>query len=188
MAAVTRRNVYLAGMMGTGKSTVGRELARLMGRKFIDTDAALERRLGMSVSECFTRHGEAHFRVEEKALALELAALHNRVVATGGGTLLDPEVRKVFHDTGLVICLFTTKDELVSRLERTDKRPLLQGEDVDLRVETLLRQRKELYDSISIRVDTSTLTPQEAAGKIFDLLRLRQKILEQLQSQYIVIT
>lgn len=186
--AVTRRNVYLAGMMGTGKSTVGRELARLMGRKFIDTDAALERRLGMSVSECFTREGEAYFRAHEKALALELAALNNRVVATGGGTLLDAEVRRVFQETGLVICLFTEKDELVSRLGRTEKRPLLQGENIDQKVEDLLRQRKEIYDQISIRVDTSNLTPQGAAGKIFDLLKLRQKILEQLQSQYIVIT
>lgn len=188
MAAVTRRNVYLAGMMGTGKSTVGRELARLMGRKFIDTDAALERRLGMTVSECFAREGEAYFRAQEKALALELSTLHNRIVATGGGTLLDPETRSVFQTTGLVICLFTDKDELVSRLERTDKRPLLHGEDLDERVESLLAQRKEIYDSISIRVDTSNLTPQEAARKIYDLLKLRQKILEQLQSQYIVIT
>ena len=188
MAAVSRRNVYLAGMMGTGKSTVGRELARLMGRKFVDTDAALERRLGMPVSECFVREGEAWFRAQEKALSLELAALSNRVVATGGGTLLDPEVRALFTSTGVVICLFTQKEELVTRLERTDKRPLLKDQPIDQKVEELLRQRKEVYDAIPIRIDTTHLTPQEAAHKIHDLLKLRQKILAQLQSQYIVIT
>jgi shikimate kinase len=186
--AVTRRNVYLAGMMGTGKSTVGRELARLMGRKFIDTDSALERRVGMTVSECFAREGEAFFRAQEKALALELATMTNRVVATGGGTLLDAEVRRLFIATGVVICLFTQSDQLVTRLERTDKRPLLHGVDLKDRVDELLAQRKEIYDNIQIRIDTTNLTPAEAAGKIFDLLKLRQKILDQLQSQYIVIT
>lgn len=186
--ALTRRNIYLAGMMGTGKSTVGRELARLMGRKFIDTDNALERRLGMTVNEVFAQHGETFFRTEEKNLAMELSAVNNRVVATGGGTLLDAEVRKAFTATGVVICLFTSQDQLVSRLERTDKRPLLHGENLKQRVEDLMRQRKEIYDNISIRVDTSSLTPPEAARKIFDLLKIREKILDQLQSQYIVIT
>jgi len=185
---LTRRNVYLAGFMGTGKSTVGRELARLMGRKFIDTDIALERRLGMTVSEAFAQKGETFFRAEEKALALQLTETHSRVVATGGGTLLDPDVRKAFAQTGLIICLFTNKDELVQRLERTDKRPLLRGESVRSKVDELLEKRREIYDKISIRVDTTNLTPQEAARKIFDLLKIRQRVLDQLQSQYIEIS
>lgn len=185
MAAVTRRNIYLAGFMGTGKSTVGRELARLMGRKFIDTDHVLEKRMGMSVSEAFASRGEPYFRAEEKKLALELAQTNNRVVATGGGTLLDPETRLAFSRSGLMICLFTTSSELVGRLERTDKRPLLRGDGLTKRVEELLEQRREIYDQISIRVDTTHLTPPEAARKIFDLLKIRQRVLDQLQSQYI---
>lgn len=188
MAALTRRNIYLAGFMGTGKSTVGRELAKLMGRKFIDTDVAMERRLGMSVSEAFARQGETYFRGQEKALALELSETFNRVVATGGGTLLDSDVRQAFARTGLIICLFTNQDQLVQRLERTDKRPLLKGENLKGRVEELLQQRQEIYDRISIRVDTTSLTPQEAARKIFDLLKIRQRVLDKLQTQYIEIS
>ena len=183
-----KRNVYLAGFMGTGKSTIGKELAKLLGRKFIDVDDAMEKRFGMTVNEIFASHGEEFFRVEEKKLALELAESHNRVVATGGGTILDPDVREAFHNTGLMICLFTTKDELVKRLERTSKRPLLKGSSVQERVEELMRQREEIYAKISIRVNTTNLTPQEAARKIVDLLRTRQRILDKLQSQYIVIS
>ncbi|MBM3462434.1 MAG: shikimate kinase [Armatimonadetes bacterium] len=188
MAAVTKRNIYLAGFMGTGKSTVGRELARLMGRKFIDTDQALEKLLGMTVNETFAQKGEEFFRTEERKLALELADTFNRVVATGGGTLLDPEVRMAFAKSGLMICLFTTEDQLVQRLERTDKRPMLKGGELRDRVEQLLQERKEIYDKISIRVDTTNLTPQEAARKIHDLLKMRQRVLDRLQSQYIEIS
>ena len=182
---MTRRNIYLAGFMGTGKSSVGRELARLMGRKFVDTDVALERRLGTSIGETFRLQGEAFFRAEEKRLALELADTFNRVVATGGGTLLDDEVRAAFTQKGLVICLFTSKDELVERLERSHKRPLLAGESTSERVDALLAQRRALYEKISIRVDTTQMTPQQAAGRIHDLLKVRERVLDQLQSQYI---
>jgi shikimate kinase len=185
---LTRRNIYLAGFMGTGKSTVGRELARLMGRKFIDTDHALEKQLGMTVNEIFALNGEAFFRERERELSMELATKSNRVVATGGGTLLDADVRRVFAETGLVICLFTNNDQLVTRLERTDKRPMLKGEDLRNRVEELLTQRQAIYDSITLRVDTTNLTPQQAAHKIYDLLKLRVKLLDELQDQYIVIT
>lgn len=188
MAGVTRRNIYLAGFMGTGKSTVGRELARLMGRKFVDTDVTLERQLGMNANEVFTLHGEQFFRQRERELALALSQENNRIIATGGGTLLDRDVRKAFNSSGLIICLFTAQDPLVARLERSDKRPLLKGVDLKNRVEQLMAQRQEVYDRISVRVDTTNLTPQEAARKICDLLKLRQNILDKLDSQYIVIS
>lgn len=180
-----RRNIYLAGFMGTGKSTVGRELARVMGRKFVDLDLELERRHGMPIPRIFETHGEAWFREQERALSLELAGLANRVVATGGGTLLDPEVFTAFSSSGLLVCLYTRRDDLIRRLERSDRRPLLQGVDVPARVDALLAQRKAIYDGIKIRVDTTELTPMEAARKIADLLNTRQRILDRLQSQYI---
>lgn len=185
---MTRHNIYLAGFMGTGKSTVGRELARLMGRKFVDTDQAVEQRMGLTVSEIFAQHGEQFFRQKEKELALELSSQMNRIVATGGGTLLDQDVRRAFAATGLIICLFTQREQLVQRLERTDKRPVLRGDTVARKVDELLARRKEIYDTISIRVDTTHLTPTEAARKIHDLLKIRQRILDHLQSQYIVIS
>ena len=183
-----RRNIYLAGFMGTGKSTVGRELARVMGRKFIDLDLELERRVGMPIPRIFEEHGEAWFREHEKALAVEVAGLANRVVATGGGTLMDPEVLGAFQASGLLVCLYTRRDDLILRLERSDRRPLIQGADMEARVDALLAQRKAIYDGIKIRVDTTEMTPMEVARRIAELLNTRQRILDRLQSQYIEIS
>jgi shikimate kinase len=185
-----KKNIYLAGFMGTGKSTVGRELARLMGKKFIDMDALLEERLGMSINEIFDTQGEEFFRDKELELAQELSQTKNRVVATGGGTILIDEIRDIFSDSGLIICLIADKEQLISRLRRTDKRPLLRGdpEKIAQKVERLLEDRKNIYFKIPIRVDTTNLTPQEAARKIIETLKMRIRILDKLHNQYILIT
>lgn len=175
--------------MGTGKSTVGKELARFMGRKFVDMDALLEKRTGMTVNEIFDTYGEEHFRNQEVELARELSRQSNRVVATGGGTILNDQVRELFAASGLIICLFADKDQLIARLKRTDKRPLLRGdkEKIAKKVERLLEDRKNVYFKIPIRVDTTNLTPQEAARKIIDALKMRIRILDRLHNQYILI-
>lgn len=182
---MARHNIYLAGFMGTGKTTVGRELARLMGRKFVDLDEELVRREGMSIHEIFEEKGEDYFRVREREVALEIAETDNRVVATGGGTLLDPEVFRAFESSGVMICLYTRREVLISRLARSDKRPLLKDGDVPEKVDSLLEQRRHLYDRIRIRVDTTILSPMEAARKIHDLLEKYRKALDLLQGQYI---
>jgi len=183
-----KNNIYLVGFMGSGKSTVGRELARFLGRQFVDMDNLIEKKLGLTVNEIFATQGEEFFRAEEKKIALTLAGTTNKVVATGGGTLLDLEVAEALKKSGLVICLFAGKDNLLERLKRTDKRPALSGGDIDEKVNNLLKRRAEIYEKFNIRVDTTNLTPQEAARKIISLLRARQTILDRLQSQYIVIS
>ncbi|MCD6309400.1 MAG: shikimate kinase [Candidatus Eremiobacteraeota bacterium] len=184
-----KKNIYLAGFMGTGKSTVGKELARLLGRKFIDMDSVLEKRLGMKIPEIFEKHGEDYFRKEEKKLAMELAGTHNKVIATGGGSILDLEVREAFRSSGLIIGLEAQENELVNRLSRTGKRPLVKDrKTIPRRVKELLEEREPVYKQITIRVNTTNLTPKEAASKIVDLLKTRQRILDQLQSQYITLS
>ena len=185
-----RRNIYLVGFMGTGKSTVGRELARFMGRKFVDMDVVVQRRLGKSVNQIFEEHGEEYFREKELEVATELSKQSNRVIATGGGTILNDEIRNMFADTGLIICLVADKDELIARLKRTDKRPLLRGDRDKFveKVERLLEDRKNVYFRIPIRLDTTNLTPQEAARKIIDTLKMKIRILDQLHDQYIYIS
>jgi shikimate kinase len=185
-----KRNIFLAGFMGTGKSTIGRELARFMGRKFVDMDQLLEARLGKTINEIFDDHGEDFFREKELELAKELVQQQNRVVATGGGTILNDEIRNLFADNGLIICLVADKDQLIQRLKRTDKRPLLRGdrEEIAEKVERLLEDRQNVYFRIPIRVDTTNLTPQEAARKIIDTLNMKIRILDQLHDQYIFIS
>lgn len=187
---MSKRNVYLVGFMGTGKTTIGRELAKSMGRKFIDIDLELEKRFGMSVNEVFASLGEAAFRQGEEDLAVELAGTTNRVIATGGGTILNPRIFKAFQRSGALICLYTEKDDLVHRLQRTDKRPLLKGKSHDEVAETvdeLLDKREVVYRQVKIRIDTTNLTPITAARRIQELLATQQRVLAELES-YIDLT
>lgn len=181
--APARQNLYLVGFMGTGKTTIGRELARLMGRKFVDVDQEIEKKFAMPVSEIFAQHGESAFRGAEEEVALGLAGMQSRIVATGGGTILNPRIYQAFENTGVLVCLFTQKDDLVDRLARTDKRPLLRGQSTDeigARVERLLEERRSVYEQVSIRVDTTQLTPLTAARKIHETVGVRLQMREAL--------
>ena len=190
MSLKIKRNIYLIGFMGTGKSTVGRELARFLGKKFVDMDDFIQKEEGMPVSEIFAAHGEEYFREKEMDAAKVLSAQSGRVIATGGGTMLNRGIRELFMETGLMICLFTDKDELVERLKRTDKRPLLKSEagEIGDKVDKLLEERRNIYQCSAIRVNTTNLTPQEAARKIIDTLKTYQRILDKLHDQYILIS
>jgi len=185
-----RRNIYLIGFMGTGKSTIGRELARFLGKKFVDMDNLLQKRMGMTVSQIFEKHGEQFFREQELEVAKELAAQTGRVIATGGGSILNPKVRDIFCNNGLMICLFTDRDQLLQRLKRTDRRPLLRGSEevIEEKVDKLIEERKNAYQCSSIRVNTTNMTPQEVAKKIIDTLKTYKRILDKLHDQYIVIS
>lgn len=185
-----KRNIYLVGFMGTGKSTVGRELARLMGRQFVDIDKMMERMFNQKVKQLYREFGTEKYREEEKRVTIDLAKTTNKIIAAGADTFLDEDVQNAFYQSGLIICLFTENDYLVERLKRTDHRPQLDnedGEDLTDKINDLLVKRKKIFDKISIRLDTTNLSPPQAAMKIVDLLRTRQKILDQLQKQFIIL-
>ena len=165
--------------MGTGKTTIGRELARTMGRKFLDTDQVLEKRFGKSVNEIFEEDGEEAFRVAERALSLEIAELENKVVGTGGGTIMDPVNLEAFQKSGLLLRLYTRQTNLIGRLKRTSKRPLLKGkseEEVEEKIKKLLAEREAIYGQINLRLETTDLTPLIAARKVHDFLRSRPEL------------
>lgn len=174
-----RNNLYLVGFMGTGKTTIGRELARTMGRKFLDTDQVLEQRFGKSVNEIFEEDGEEAFRVAERALSLEIAELENKVVGTGGGTIMDPVNLEAFQKSGLLLRLYTRQTNLIGRLKRTSKRPLLKGEseaEVEEKIKKLLAEREAIYGLINLRLETTDLTPLIAARKVHEFLRSRPEL------------
>jgi shikimate kinase len=122
-------------------------------------------------------------------IAQELSQQTDRVIASGGNTILNDEIRELFSETGLIICLVVDKEELVNRLKRTDKRPILRGNKEELaeKVERLLEDRKNKYFRIPIRLDATKMTPPEAAKKIIDILKMKMKILDRLHDQYILI-
>lgn len=149
LVLLTNVCIVLVGMPGTGKSTVGRELARRLGWDFIDADAELEQRCGASVATIFEMEGEAGFRQREAALLNELTQRSGIVLATGGGAVLREDNRVRLRDRGLVLYLRATVDEILRRTRNDRSRPLLQVPDPRARLEQLLAERAPLYEQVA---------------------------------------
>lgn len=159
-------NVILTGFMATGKSAVGRTLAARLGRPFVDMDAEIEDRLGRTVADIFAHEGEARFREAEALLCRELSAQSGWVIATGGGTLVDPENRRRMQDAGTVVCLSCDLEETLRRLPATPSRPLLADGDPRTRIETLWSSRRKAYASFPWQIDTTGKTVDAVAEEI----------------------
>jgi shikimate kinase len=138
-------NVSLVGMPGCGKSTVGRQLARQLGRRFVDSDTEIEQQIGCSIREYFDQAGEAAFRDVEQAVIARLVQGDDLVLATGGGVVLRPDNREALHRHSTVFYLRSTPEELARRLRHDTQRPLLQGGDPLRRLRELYRERDPLY-------------------------------------------
>lgn len=159
-------NLVITGFMGTGKSTVGREVARRMGRPFVDMDELIETREGRTISEIFAQHGEPYFRRLEAELVRELAAPRGLVIATGGGTLVSPENRAVMACTSVIVCLWADEETLIARLQGQENRPLLAGPRWREALVQLLTQRLPAYRSLPYHVDTTGKTIEEVAEEV----------------------
>ena len=165
-------NLVITGFMGSGKSAVGRLVAERLGRPFVDMDAVLAQRLGMSVPDVFARLGERFFRREEAALCRELAAQGGMVIATGGGALVDRANREAMAASGTLVCLTASADTLWERLSGTLDRPMLGSADRRARLETLLAVRKPAYDEIPHQVSTDGLALEQVASRVEQIARL----------------
>lgn len=136
-------------MPGSGKSTVGRQLARHLGLRFVDSDIEIEARLGVPIREWFARHGEEGFRDVEQDVIDEVTTRADTVIATGGGSVLRPSNRDALHARTHVFYLRTSPDELFRRLRHDVHRPLLQVEDPMARLRELFRERDPLYRRVA---------------------------------------
>lgn len=137
--------ISLVGLPGSGKSTVGRQLARRLQLPFFDSDHVIEERLGYSIREAFERHGEAYFRDMEEAVLDELSQSGHAVISTGGGAVLRPGTRHRLHGRGQVVYLNSSPDEIFRRLRHDVNRPLLQVADPLTRLRDLYAARDPLY-------------------------------------------
>ncbi|MCC6610400.1 MAG: shikimate kinase [Burkholderiales bacterium] len=154
------RNVYLVGLMGAGKTTVGRQLARRLGKTFIDSDHEIEARTGVRVATIFEIEGEPGFRAREARIIEELTALDNVVLATGGGVVLDPRNRERLALHGFVVYLRAQPRGLWQRMRHDRTRPLLQTDDPIGRLEELFHMRDPLYCEVAdLVVDTGRQGP-----------------------------
>lgn len=178
-SAMPPRNIVLTGFMGTGKTAIGRHLATLLGRPFLDLDAVIVQQTGQSIPEIFATDGEAHFRQLECDVAATLSTLPGLVLATGGGTLLDPRNRQALTSTGDLVTLTCSADELAGRLSTTGDRPLLSGvPDLVGRIEELLTERAATYAGILLTLDTSGRSPESVATELAAMLTLPMAIAE----------
>lgn len=149
--------IFLVGMMGAGKTTVGKLLARRLSRRFVDTDQEVQNRTGVNITTIFEIEGESGFRRRESAILKELAARVDLVVATGGGIVLASENRELLKSSGTVVYLRASVDDLFGRTRRDRSRPLLQTEDPRAKLSDLLAVRDPLYREVAdIIMDTST--------------------------------
>jgi shikimate kinase len=142
-------NVFLIGPMGAGKTTIGRHLATLLHKRFVDVDHEIEKRTGVSIPVIFEIEGEEGFRRRESVVIEELTRDANIVLATGGGAVLLEDTRKVLKDRGTVVYLQADIDTLVERTRRDRNRPLLQTENPRGKIEELLQQRDPVYREVA---------------------------------------
>ena len=167
--------IVLTGFMATGKSRVGRRLAEVLGRTFVDTDSLVEAAAGRTVAQVFAAEGEAGFRARERAAVEEACRVSDAVIATGGGTLVDPENRRRLMAAGAVVCLSASPQEILRRIPDAASRPLLASANGDrlARVEALLAERAAAYGSATHQVDTTGLSVDEVVARVRALVAER---------------
>ena len=160
-----RGNLFLVGLPGAGKTTLGRQLARRLGKQFVDADTELERRLGVSIPTIFEIEGEAGFRDREESVIADLTGLHDVVLSTGGGAVLRPNTRECLRGNGTVIYLHAEPKTLYARIRHSRNRPLLRTDDPLARLAELYAARDALYR------ETATFVVESERGEVMRLVR-----------------
>jgi shikimate kinase len=168
--ATLAMNVVLIGFMASGKTSVGRRLARRLGYRFVDTDHFIEQELGCTIAELFDSRGEPYFRELEARLARRLAQLDNAVISTGGGFAITPGNLELLKQAGPVIFLKASLEDILQRLERDTRRPKLKEGELRETVTRLLDERLPRYAQADFTVETAQKGMNRVAGEIIRLV------------------
>ena len=175
------RSIYLIGMMGSGKTSTGRPLAKRLGYGFVDADAVIEQVAGCTIPEIFERDGEAGFRSIESQVLNAISQRHSLVVATGGGVVTKPENWGQLH-SGIVVWLDVNRAQLIERMrDDSTQRPLLQQPNPEAALDTLLQERRPLYGEADLTVVIKDESPDAVADGI--LQRLPRLIKDQTEQR-----
>lgn len=168
-----KRNIFLVGPMGAGKSTIGRHLADELHLEFFDSDQEIERRTGADIAWIFDLEGEDGFRDREASVIDDLTDKQGIVLATGGGSIVTKAVRNRLSARGIVVYLQTTIDKQVARTQRDKRRPLLQNDDPEAVLRELADNRNPLYEDVAdYVVDTDDQSARAVANQIIDKIGL----------------
>jgi shikimate kinase len=168
--ALAGRSVVLVGMMGAGKTTIGKRLAARIGLDFIDADAEIEKAAAQSIPEIFAQHGEAHFRQGERRVIQRILAAGQSVLATGGGAFMNAETRASIAGAGLSVWLKAEFDVLMARVRRKSNRPLLQNPDPEGTMRRLIDERYPVYALADITVLSRDVQHDVITDEIIDAL------------------
>jgi shikimate kinase len=164
-------NIYLVGPMGAGKTTVGRYLAELLGRDFLDSDHEIERKTGATIPWIFEKEGEIGFRSRETMAIDELTQRQSLVLATGGGAVTQAPNRQFLKQRGIVVYLYTPVEIQLQRTYRDKNRPLLQVENPEQKLRDLLKARDPLYREVAHHIiETNQGAARDLAQKILNLI------------------
>jgi shikimate kinase len=170
VAALGRRSVVLVGMMGAGKSSIGRRVALRMGVPFVDADAEIEKAAQMSIPELFARRGEAEFRAGEARVILRLLESGPQVLATGGGAFMNPDTRAAVGAKGISIWLKAELDVLMKRIRRRHDRPLLKTDDPGATLRQLIDERYPIYALADLTVQSREVPHDKIVDEIVGAL------------------
>ena len=165
------KNIYLIGLMGSGKTTLGKILSKKLDKHFYDSDQVIEEKLGVDVPMIFEYEGEAGFREREKDILRELVNKQNIVLATGGGIILSESNRELLAKNGIVIYLKSNQKDLVLRMKNDKTRPLLKNGNVELIIKKLCQEREPLYEEIAdFKVVTKNKRIYEVVNEIVRII------------------
>ena len=164
-----KKNLVLTGMMGVGKSTVGKNLAQKLSYNFVDIDRTIESREGSSINLIFKNKSESYFRKLENEISLEKLKKKNTVVSLGGGAFLNKSIRREVKNTSVSFWLDVDVSELIKRLKKTKKRPLLYNKNLNVTVNKIYLERKKTYSEADYRIKCNFLDPDEIVDKILKL-------------------
>ncbi len=164
-------NVVLVGFMGTGKTSVGLELADMLDMNFIDTDDIIEQDSSMIISDIFTKMGEGHFRNLESKAIEKVCKLSQHIISTGGGAVIRDQNIQNLKKTGMLFHLDATPEVIFNRTSRETQRPLLKVDDPMGKIREMLKNRAPFYAKADHRIDTSQLSVKEVAERIVELYK-----------------
>jgi shikimate kinase len=162
------KNIVLTGFMGTGKSEVGKTLARTLGYAFVDVDTEIEKRSQKTISAIFETSGESVFRRIETDVIGDISRHQRSVIATGGGAVVNPENLAALRDGGTIVCLTASIKTILHRVRGTTDRPLLKTDNPEQRIRELLESRHPFYEQADIIVVTDGKSPKEISEEIIE--------------------
>lgn len=167
-----KENIYLVGFMGTGKTAVGKLLAKQLNLKFVEMDQLIEQEEAKPISEIFKLHGEAYFRAKERQLLEKIAIDQGQVISCGGGLICNQDNADLMKQTGTIICLQTSLEKIYQRIKHDTTRPLLNVADPLEKIKELMFIRQPFYRQADYTVESENQTPQQVADEIVTRLEL----------------